>query len=371
MSIIVIISIGIALFFPFLFTLFLRKLDLLHTGKAWKNNITLLAGLGAYLLAAQINPAIVHAGWGTWEQVIRLYAPIVEEILKSLIIIYLVSRADFNYIVDGAIYGFGVGIGFAMVENIEYIMNNSAAALVVALARVFSTNLVHATGSGLIGTALAYRRGDKTLWRVSLFILLGYGLAIFFHALFNTMVNAGTFIAVAIGYGVLGVGLIRYLILQGLKKQKEWVSETLGEADRITKEETKVIRYIETVDKALAPIEQRFGKEKANLVRTLIYKQAEMGIKKKLIETDTSTGRKVEIQKIIDELREDMDSLRKQIGTYCMMMVREVYLGQELQVFNLLNARIASAGPVQKGGGVWNTLSEKMNQPATEEENQL
>ncbi|MBK9207159.1 MAG: PrsW family intramembrane metalloprotease [Anaerolineales bacterium] len=37
-------------------------------------------------------------------------APILEEILKSLILIYLVKRAEFNYVVDGAIYGFGAGL---------------------------------------------------------------------------------------------------------------------------------------------------------------------------------------------------------------------------------------------------------------------
>jgi hypothetical protein len=42
-----------------------------------------------------------------------------------------------------------------------------------------------------------------------------------------------------------------------------------------------------------------------------------------------------------------------------------------MQVFNLINARIASAGLGQKGGGLWNTLSEKMSQPASQEENQL
>jgi len=46
--------------------------------------------------------------WSTWagvsfEQMIRIVAPILEEFLKALILIYLVQRADFNYVVDGAI----------------------------------------------------------------------------------------------------------------------------------------------------------------------------------------------------------------------------------------------------------------------------
>lgn len=371
MDVIVVFSIVLAFGIPILFLLFLRRYDLIQTGKPERNIATVICGIFAYWLASKINPAIVNAGWGTWDQVIRIYAPFVEEILKSLIILYLVSRADSNYIVDGAIYGFGAGIGFAIIENVEYITNNSSAALVVALARVFSTNLVHATGSGLIGTALAYQRGDKNWARGVSFVFAGYAFAIFFHALFNTMVNAGTFIVVAIIYGFLGFGLIYYFIQRGMKIQKEVVGQTLGDAERITQQETKVIRYIETVDKVLEPIKERFGADKAQMIRTMMFKQAEIGIKKKLLESDTNANRKVEVQKIIDTLLEEMEDLRDKIGWNCMLLYRQVYAGQDLQVWSMLNARVASAGMGQKGGGVWNTLSEKMSQPASQEENQL
>ena len=90
------ISLGIAFVVPLLFLLFLRKFDLYSTGKYSLNFVTILSGVIAYALAAQINPAMVNAGWVTWDQVIRVTAPIVEEILKAIILIYLVQRADFN-----------------------------------------------------------------------------------------------------------------------------------------------------------------------------------------------------------------------------------------------------------------------------------
>src|SRR5947209_644409 len=42
--------------------------------------------------------------------------PAVEEIFKSLVLLYLVRRADYSYFVDGAIYGFASGVGFAVAE---------------------------------------------------------------------------------------------------------------------------------------------------------------------------------------------------------------------------------------------------------------
>src|SRR5258707_15573556 len=111
------LALGIAFIIPLVFLLVVRRFDLYGTGKYRFNLVTLIWGLIAYMLAARINPAMIHAGWVTHDQVVRFTAPIIEELLKALILIYLVQRADFNYVVDGAIYGFGSGIGFAIVEN--------------------------------------------------------------------------------------------------------------------------------------------------------------------------------------------------------------------------------------------------------------
>lgn len=362
------IALLIAFTFPIAFLVILNRFDLYNTGKFHFNLLTLAGGVVAYYVAAHINPWVVNMGWAPWSTVVRFVAPVVEEILKSLILIYLVQRADFNYVVDGALYGFGAGIGFAVIENYEYVTGNAQIALVLALVRVFSTNLMHATGSGLIGTALAYSRGDKNKRQGFFIILGGFAVAMLFHGLFNTMVNAGAFLVLAIAYGVIGLWLIWTIIRRGMNIQKDWVAEKLGMADRVTLEETKVVSNIETVNEVLRPVEQRFGTEKAGLVRNLIYKQAEIGIKRKLLESVTSDVRKAEMETIIKELVAEVDDLRKNIGAYCMMMVREVYLGQDLQMWNLLNARVAAAGLGQKGGGLWDRVATRVKQNPDEAE---
>ena len=356
------ISILIALIGPVAFLLLLRRFDLHKTAKFNRNIVTLIFGVIAYLCAVWVNRSVADAGLATRIQIVRGVAPFAEEILKSLILIYFVTRADFNYVVDGALYGFGAGIGFALIENIEYVTGRPDLAMTIAVARVFSTNLVHATGSGLIGTALAYSRGERNRGKGALAILGGYAFAILFHALFNTMVNAGTFLAFAVAYGAIGVALIWFIIKRGLHIQKEWVAEKLGMADRVTQEETRVVSNIETVNEVLEPIKARFGDEKVSLVRALIYKQAEIGTKRKLIDSAPSEARKKEIEGIIEGYVVDINKLRSQIGAYCMMMVREVYLGSDLQIWSLLNARIAAAGPGQKGGGLWDRVSERLRE---------
>lgn len=368
MRIEVYLAIGVASLIPLIFLWGIRTLDLYGTGKFYKNVITLLWGVIAYLLAAQINPAMLQAGWVTRSQVVRITAPIVEEFLKALILIYLVQRADFNYVVDGAIYGFGAGIGFAIVENIEYINGHADIALTVALTRVFSTNLVHATGSGIIGTALAFRRANPS-WKGWLFTLLGYAFSMSFHMIFNTMVSAGTYLIVAVVFGGAGLGLIWYVIRSGMNTQKQWVGEKLGEADRVTQSEVKAVTKIEALQKEiLVPVEERFGPAKVPLVHSMLLKQAEMGIKRKLLDSTANEGKRREIERIIQDLGKEMDVLRNQIGFYCMMFVRTVYLEQDVKIWDSINARIAESSTGQKGGGLWDRATDRVKSSKSQEE---
>ena len=363
------IALSIAFVVPLIFLLVVRNFDLFGTGRYSVNIVTLIWGLIAYFLAVQINSTVIEMGWATRIQVIQIVAPVVEEILKSLILVYLVSRADFNYIVDGAIYGFGAGIGFAMIENYEYVMGHSEIALTVAIARVFSTNLVHATASGVIGTTLAYRRSDRSRkgW---LFLLLGYVFSISFHMGFNTMVSSEWgYLVFAIIFGLVGVGLIWYAIRRGLKTQKEWVGEKLTEADRATKSETKALTRIEELNREiLAPVEKQFGAEKAMAVRKMLLKQAEMGIKRKLLDSTPNENKRKEIEVLIEDIKTEVKTLRDQIGPYCMMLVRQVYLEQDIKIWDAIGARIAESATGEVGGGLWQRTGDRIKSSKTQED---
>jgi RsiW-degrading membrane proteinase PrsW (M82 family) len=63
--------------------------------------------------------------WDTFsldDKILRRYiAPLVEEILKVLFIVFLIQTKRVGFIVDAAIYGFAVGTGFALLENVYYL----------------------------------------------------------------------------------------------------------------------------------------------------------------------------------------------------------------------------------------------------------
>ncbi|HRQ23404.1 MAG TPA: PrsW family glutamic-type intramembrane protease [Anaerolineales bacterium] len=364
---VIVIALGIAFLIPLVFLYFIKKRDLFATGKYNFVVFSMVWGLAAYLIAAQLNPFIIDMKWATETQVKTMIGPILEELLKAVILVYLVQRADFNYVVDGAVYGFAAGIGFAMIENVEYVLGYSEIAIVVAVARVFSTNLIHAAGSGVIGVALSLRLGEKGAkgW---LWVALGYGLASAFHAIFNTMVSSGAAVVFAVMFGGVGIGFIYLAIQRGLKSQKAFISEKLGDLNRVTQNEVRALNRIEELDELLRPFTLQFGKEKSDMVKSMMSKQAEIAIKTKLLDTTFNKDKKEEMNRIIASLRADMEALRGRLGSYCMLIVRQVYLSQDMNLWGAIQDRVAESSTGQKGGGLWDRAASRVQSSKSKED---
>ena len=122
-------ALAIACLIPLLFLIIVYQLDLYKTGNYGNIAMALGGGIMAYWAAFLINPWMRNHGLVSGDVMVRFSAPVLEEILKGLILLFLVRRASFTYFVDGAIYGFAAGIGFAIFENVEYINGNPGAAL--------------------------------------------------------------------------------------------------------------------------------------------------------------------------------------------------------------------------------------------------
>src|SRR5687767_3176373 len=100
----------IAVSIPLGFLWIVNKLDLYKTGNKWNIAFSFVSGAIAYLAAAQINPWMRETGFVDHDTLVRFSAPILEEILKGLVLLYLIRQPSFKYFVDGAIYGFAAGI---------------------------------------------------------------------------------------------------------------------------------------------------------------------------------------------------------------------------------------------------------------------
>jgi len=361
-----IIGLILAFIVPVFFLGFIYKFDFYQTGQFRFVVLCFGWGIIAYYLAVALHVTLVDNKVSDWDRIIRFVAPVDEEIFKALFLIFLVSRPAFTYSVDGAVYGFATGIGFAVIENVEYVTDEPTIALAVALQRVFSTNLIHASSSAIIGIALGMFRLERSSSRWMVF-LVGVALAIGQHMFFNNMISNGTYLIVAIGAGFFGAGFIYLAMRRGRKQAQGWIKEKLGMADRVTDGEARVVNRLESLDEILLPVVERFGAETASQVEKLLFLQARLGIKRKTLDSfqDNEKMRNA-VEAEMSDMRMQMDEARRYIGTYAMMFVRGTFTEEIVSVWDQMQTKIqerSAATGGQKGGGLWSSLDDRVKQP--------
>jgi RsiW-degrading membrane proteinase PrsW (M82 family) len=114
----------------------------------------------------------------------RYIAPIIEEILKAILIVHLIRAHRIGFMVDAAIHGFAVGTGFALIENLYYALTLGTTSIPLWIVRGFGTALLHGSTTALVAILskdLTDRHGSQSL----VWFLPGLGVAIVVHSLFN------------------------------------------------------------------------------------------------------------------------------------------------------------------------------------------
>jgi RsiW-degrading membrane proteinase PrsW (M82 family) len=351
-----------AILLPLLFLYIIYALDLYSSGSFRTVAVCFAWGFVAFGLAYILNTGVkeqvleqrLHINrFQSITLTVVLVAPIVEEIVKSLILIFYGRRPDFTYFVDGAIYGFAVGIGFSIVENLFYLTQADSASQgpVLAISRSFSTCLMHGSASALVGVSIGRFRYGHGRTRV-LSAILGWGAAIALHSAFNRVVefwDGAALLLGAVGLGIGGMVLIALFIRWGLAEERRWIEETLGIGLGVTNKEKALVQDMQNLDELLKPIVERFGREKADLVEDFLVKQAQLGIKQKSSELATESRLKDQVKVQVETLQDEMDDIRRKVGVYCMTYVRSIYPPESVMLWSNLEQLVAEAQqrPVQ------------------------
>jgi len=71
----------------------------------------------------------------------RYVGPIAEELLKAVVIVVLISTHRIGFLVDAAIFGFAVGAGFSLVENLYYLEQAKDATMATWITQLGGTNV--------------------------------------------------------------------------------------------------------------------------------------------------------------------------------------------------------------------------------------
>src|SRR3982074_2272235 len=147
-------SILIASFIPLLFLFLIKWLNFFETHRFRLIVLALIWGAVSVELSYEVSHpmALVLGKQFTATHTV----PFVEEIFKSLVLLYLVRRSDTTFFVDGAVYGFASGIGFAIAENMLYLSRvDMETGLILGTIRAFVSSVGHGSTTALVGMAVA------------------------------------------------------------------------------------------------------------------------------------------------------------------------------------------------------------------------
>jgi len=147
----------------------------------------LAAGAVAALLGARLHEALFDAWAPPPVAFSRYVAPLTEEALKALYVVWLLRRKRAGFLVDAAILGFSVGAGFALVENVEYLRAVAEPQVFLWIVRGFGTAILHGAATAILAV-IAKVIGDRRPEQPLAAFLTGLLAAAGIHSLFNHFV---------------------------------------------------------------------------------------------------------------------------------------------------------------------------------------
>jgi RsiW-degrading membrane proteinase PrsW (M82 family) len=315
-----------------------------------------------------INPAIhFNDLWASVYSMSSLYvigAPIVEETIKSFVLPLTGLSRRVSWFVDGAILGAASGTGFAIRENWLYLKSSgSNEALSTSIARVTSTNLMHAGATAITGAVVALVLSRGWRWRIVLPIG-GLLLAMTLHSTFNrltTNVLVSPVIVTFVGMATFGIAV--GIVSLGFPISSKWVRKDLTLAGATESEKQSLSGH--HVSDVLGEFGARFGREAAQKAEQLVATQRNLAIAR-------FAGRAKESD--IRILSERSDQLRLDIGMFAMMWLRShlpVDIKSEGIWSNLdqsVVTEVLGSGSVPKG--IWKRLDDEFAQ-ASEKKDSL
>jgi RsiW-degrading membrane proteinase PrsW (M82 family) len=155
--------------------------------KARQPIIFVLIGIFVSVFAAEINGLLCALLPMSTFEITIIVTPITEEILKAIPILVfatvLVAKKEAVFTASMA-----VGIGFAVLENAFYLLNDASFNMIDAVIRAFGAGLMHGMCTLLVGVGISFVKKKSKLFLVGTFALLS--TAITYHGIYNMLVQS-------------------------------------------------------------------------------------------------------------------------------------------------------------------------------------
>ena len=155
--------------------------------KARQPIVFVLVGIFVSVFAAELNGLFEQLLPMSTFEITIIVTPITEEILKAIpILIYaivLTAKKESLFTASMA-----VGIGFAVLENAYYLLNNTGFNVLDAIIRAFGAGLMHGMCTLLVGVGISFVKKKSKLFVVGTFALMS--TAITYHGIYNMLVQS-------------------------------------------------------------------------------------------------------------------------------------------------------------------------------------
>lgn len=352
-------SILIAGTVPLLFLYIVKWLNFFETHRPKLIYIALAWGAVAFGLSYLVNHPLIPI-LGRPFVAIRI-GPSVEEIFKSLILLYLVRRSDYTYFVDGAIYGFAVGVGFAVAENMLYLSRvDVSTGVIIAITRAFSASVLHGSSTALVGMVI----GGFPLGRIVhplLTLIIGWALAIAYHTTYNDLAfkNYGQMGLIVIsGIAFAGLLVVAAAIMWGLRRERRRLRKSLGRNTGVSEGEIGLVQRIEDLDLLLAPVHKRFGESKREQVANVLILAAQLAMKQAQMKRTRDAELRTELAAEVSELKRQLKRQRHEVGMYAMTYARTLVPKTTWSLWVRLGQTLGSMPPT--GQNLWRQLDARV-----------
>lgn len=121
---------------------------------------------------------------------------VVEEGLKFWIVKRIAwPHKKFNEIMDGITYAVIAGLGFAVLENLFFVIQGG---IQIGILRAFLAVPAHALFSGIMGYYIGHAKFEKTPWDARNALWKGFGLAVLYHGLYDFFLLSGSWLWICV-----------------------------------------------------------------------------------------------------------------------------------------------------------------------------
>ncbi len=181
---------------PFVpYALLIRMLDFNHRIKLSLFIVTLMwGGFFAIGFAGTINTLFLDIT-GSREFLVSIFAPWFEETMKglALAVIFVLLYDEFESTIDGIVFGMAVGLGFAIMENINYFARAMMGAydfgFTVVIRSTLLPTICHPSWTAFTGFGFGLARESKKGCLRYIWPIIGYCAAVCTHAMWNGAQN--------------------------------------------------------------------------------------------------------------------------------------------------------------------------------------